>query len=245
MFKTIKSALSAIILAGSIIYGAILAPEVHNHYLRWEVGESVVQVLSMSSNGGGTGFAVKGASGRDYIMTNRHVCEVQANGVIRVKVGNKNPIFRKVIHMDKIHDLCLIEGVPGLAPISIGSDQYKGDFLYVVGHPGLRQLTIAKGEYIGRTNIELLFDVVNRSQCPGRIIELPPLYQILTGREYFCVRSYEALQTNAVIYGGNSGSPVVNRWGNLIGVAFAGSTQEEHDNFIVPLTFVKILLNKF
>jgi S1-C subfamily serine protease len=245
MLKTIKSAIRSISLAVAITYGAIVAPEVHNHYLRYEVGESVVRVLSMHSDGGGTGFAIKGNSGKEYIMTNRHVCEVQSNGVIRVKPPGKKAIYRKVVHMDKIHDLCLIEGIKGLAPISIGSDQLKGDTLYVVGHPGLRQLTVSKGEYIGRDTIELIYDVVKKEHCPGRIVELPPIVQFLMGREYICLRSYESLQTTALIYGGNSGSPVVNKFGNLIGVAFAGNTQQEHDNYIVPLYYVKKLLAKF
>lgn len=246
MFKTtIASAARSIALASTIIYGAFITPELHNHYLRWEVGESVVQVLSMSSDGGGSGFAIKGKSGKEYIMTNRHVCEAQANGVIRVKVGDKRPVFRKVVHMDKVHDLCLIEGVKGLAPLTIGSDQEKGNYMYVVGHPGLRELTTSQGEYIGRTEVELLYDVENREDCPGKIYELNPMQQFFFARDFVCTRSYEALSTSAVIYGGNSGSPTVNKWGNLIGVAFAGSTQQERDNFIVPLRYVKLLLNKF
>ena len=245
MLKSIKSAIKSIALAGTIIFGAILAPEIHNNYLRWEVGESVVRVLSMSSDGGGTGFAIKGKSGKHYIMTNRHVCEVQANGVIRVKVGDEKPIFRKVVYMDSVHDLCLIEGVKGLSPISIGSDLKKGEFLYVVGHPGLRDLTTSHGEYVGRKTIQLIYEVNTRKACPGEIVELPPIYQIFTGREFVCFRSYTSLATNAVIYGGNSGSPAVNRWGNLIGVVFAGNTKQEHDNYIVPLYYVKRILNRF
>lgn len=245
MLKTIKSAFRSIALASTILFGAIIAPEAHNHFLRWRVGESVVQVLSMTSNGGGTGFAVQGASGKNFIMTNRHVCEVQANGVIRVKVGDNEPIIRKVIHMDSIHDLCLIEGVKGLSPINLGSNQEKGDFLFVVGHPGLRQLTTSQGEYIGREIVELEYDVEKREDCPGQVIELPLIYQILMGKEFVCLRPYEALATSAVIYPGNSGSPVVNRWGNLIGVAFAGSTQQERDNYIVPLRYVIAVLKQY
>lgn len=245
MFKTIKSAFRSIALASTIIYGAIIAPEVHNHFLRFRVGESVVQVLSMTSNGGGTGFAVQGASGTNYIMTNRHVCEVQVNGVIRVKVADEKPIFRKVIFMDSIHDLCLVEGVEGLSPVNIGSNQDKGDFLFVVGHPGLRQLTTSQGEYIGRKIVELEYDVIKREDCPGEVMELPLIWQVLLGKEYLCVRQYEALATSAVIYPGNSGSPVVNKFGNLIGVAFAGSNSQERDNFIVPLRYVVAVLNQF
>ncbi len=248
MLKTIKSAIKSIALASTIIFGAILAPELHNHYLRFEVGDSVVQVLHPTKFGGGTGFAVKGKSGKEYIMTNKHVCGVLENGIVRIEVDPKHVYFKKVIYEDTAHDLCLIEGIKGLAPLSIGSDQNKGDYLYVVGHPGLRQLTTSVGEYIGRRTIEMPVDVKSRAQCladGNEVIELPPLYQMFMGIEFLCIRKYEALSTSAVIYGGNSGSPVVNRWGNLIGVAFAGSTQQERDNYLVPLKYVKAVLNKF
>lgn len=244
MLKTIKSALTSITLAVAIVYGAVLAPELHNQYLRYEVGQSVVQVLHPEKNGGGTGFAVKGDSGREYIMTNRHVCEVAINGFVRIKTS-KREFIRKVVYKDTVHDLCLIDGFKDLAPLSIGSDQSVGSILYVVGHPGLRKLTTSSGEYIGRESIELLFDVEKRSQCPGKVIELNALQQFFMGVEFVCLKSYEALATSAVIYGGNSGSPVVDRWGNLIGVAFAGSPEQERDNYIVPLSYVKRLLKHF
>lgn len=246
MLKPIARIARSIALTATIIYGAAITPELHNHYLRYEVGESVVQVLHPDKFGGGTGFAVKAKSGKEYIMTNRHVCEVGVDGMVRIQVaGRKKSMMKKIVYKDTVHDLCLIEGVKGLAPLSIGSDLAKGNFLYVVGHPGLRKLTTSIGEYIGREQVELLFEVETREECPGRIFELNPIQQYFFGKEFVCVREYEALATSAVIYGGNSGSPVVNKWGNLIGVAFAGSTEQERDNYIVPLSYVKLVLNKF
>lgn len=244
MLKTITSLAKSAALTCTIIYGALIAPELHNHYLRYEVGQSVVQVLHPERDGGGTGFAVKAKSGKEFIMTNRHVCEVAVNDTVRIK-GDNISKFSKVVYRDDVHDLCLIEGIKGLDPLSIGSDLDKGDFLYVVGHPGLRQLTTSQGEYIGRKDIELVFDVKTRKECPGRIIELPPLYQIFMQKEFICTKSYESLATSTVIYGGNSGSPAVNRYGNLIGVAFAGNPDQERDNYIIPLRYVKRVLNKF
>jgi S1-C subfamily serine protease len=244
MLKTIKSALTSITLAVAIVYGAVIAPELHNQYLRYEVGDSVVKVMHLDRDSGGTGFAIEGASGTNYIMTNRHVCGVSVGGFVRLKIKNRE-YFRRVIHRDRVHDLCLIEGIESLSPISIGSNQAIGSILYVVGHPGLRKLTTSAGEYIGRESIELPFDVKTREQCPGTVIELNIFQQLFSGRDFICLKSYEALATSAVIYGGNSGSPVVNRWGNLIGVAFAGNTSQERDNYIVPLYYVKSLLKKF
>lgn len=245
MLKTIKSAITSIVLAGTIVFGAIIAPQLHNHYLRWEVGESVVQVLLPDAIGGGTGFAIKGKSGKEYIMTNKHVCGVaDANGNVRIKSGGKF-YTRKVMYRDSVHDLCLIQGIKGLAPITIGSNQNVGEYQYVIGHPGLRDLTTSVGEYIGRTTVQLIIEAATRQQCDGKVYELSPFQQLFMGMEFVCLKSYEALSTSAVIYGGNSGSPVVNVWGNLVGVAFAGSTEQERDNFLVPLRYIKSVLNKF
>jgi len=247
MLKTIKSAIKSTALALTILFGAQIAPQAHNQYLRWEVGESVVRVLTMNSEEhGGTGFAVKGKSGKHYIMTNNHVCSgVEKNGMARVKVGPERPHYRKVVYKDKEHDLCLISGIEGLSPISIGQNQSPGEFLYVVGHPGLRDLTVSKGEYIGRDYIELIEKIKSPKDCTGQLVEAPVLYQLFTGQQYVCLKRFESLSTTAVIYGGNSGSPAVNQWGNLIGVVFAGNTSQEHNNYIVPLQYVKQVLNQF
>jgi S1-C subfamily serine protease len=240
MLKVIKSLFSSLILAGAIIYGAVITPELHNHYLRWNVGESVVKVVSpQTDESGGTGFAVKGASGEDYIMTNRHVCGVGTAGLVKIKFHDGTFLYKRIKHIDKVHDLCLIEGVKGLKPLDIGKDLGVGEFLYVVGHPALRPLTVSSGEYIGREDIELAAEVETREACSGRVLELPPIYRFIYGVEFLCLLKYESMVTTAVIYGGNSGSPVVNRWGQLIGVAFAGNVEQEHNNYI------KLFLNKF
>ena len=248
MLQSIKKVLSAIVLGSAIIYGAIVAPEAHNKYLRWEVGSSTVQVLFADRNGGGTGFMVEGKSGRNYIMTNRHVCGVKnEDGYVRIKHPSlKVDVLRKVVYEATEHDLCLVDATDlKFDPLTIGSDQSRGDTLYVVGHPGLRQLTVSAGEYIGRASVELLFEAETREDCPGKVYEVPAPWNFLLGMDWFCTKDYPALETTTVIYGGNSGSPAVNKWGHVIGVAFAGNTEQEHNNFIVPLRFVKAVLNQF
>lgn len=248
MLQSIKKVLKSVALAGTIMYGAFITPELHNQYLRYKVGQSVVQVLLADRNGGGTGFIVEGKSGTKYIMTNKHVCGVKdADGYVRVKHPSfKKDVSRMVVYEDTIHDLCLVEANGlGLDALTIGADQHKGDTLYVVGHPGLRQLTVSSGEYIGHTSIELLFETDKKEDCPGRIIDIPAPWNMFYGRDWLCTKSYDSLQATTVIYGGNSGSPAVNKWGHIVGVAFAGSTEQEHDTFYVPLKYVKNVLNKF
>lgn len=246
MIKHLKRLLSSVLLAGTILFGAISAPNIHNQYLRYEVGESVVQVLSPNGTSGGTGFAVQGASGEHYIMTNKHVCEVSVNNIVVIKRDGDKPYTSKVVYRDNRHDLCLIEGNSEYSPLTIATfAPDKGDLHYVVGHPGLRQLTTSVGEYIGYFDVRLIDRVSKKSQCIGEIYELDPIQQFFMQAEWICVRSYKSYSSTAVIYGGNSGSPVVNAYGNVIAVAFAGNTQQERNNFLVPLYEIKRVLAKF
>jgi len=241
-FKRLGFAAVAIFMIGNISFNQ---SQLHNSYLRWEVGESVVQVLAPSLRGGGTGFAVRAASGEEFIMTNKHVCEVAVNGWVAVKQDLGEPIFKRVIYKDDKHDLCLVQGDKKFSPLDIGDSPKKGDFHYVVGHPGLRQLSVQQGEYVGYSTVKLLDNVKIRTQCKGQIYELNSMEQFLYGMEFACIRSYVSYATTATTYPGNSGSPVVNKYGNIIGVLFAGSSEEEKDNYLVPVSEVKRVLSKF
>lgn len=244
MLNKFKSLAKAITLVGSILFLSFITPQLHNQYLRYEVGSSVVQVLS-PAGGGGTGFAVEAESGNRYIMTNKHVCDAAQNGWLIIKKDNES-IFKRVIYKDNKHDLCLVEGDKRFDALDIGKSLYKGESMFIVGHPGLRQLTVASGEYIGFDTVELVDEnILNKNQCKGEIYELSPFQALMFGREWVCIRKYLSYATTAVAYGGNSGSPVVNKWGNVIGVLFAGNPRQNTDNFVVPVYEINRVLKKF
>lgn len=246
MLNYVKKLAASVLLAGSVLFIAISAPNIHNHYLRYNVGSSVVQVLS-PAGGGGTGFAIQAASGTNYIATNRHVCESAINGWMVIKQDEGKPMFKRVVYKDSRHDLCLVEGDKRFKPLKLANfEPEKGDFHYVIGHPGLRQLTVSQGEHIGYFNVEMLdLSAREKKQCLGKIIDLNILQQMFMGREWVCVRNFRSYSTTAVVYGGNSGSPVVNKYGSVIGVVFAGDPQQERNNFVVPLHELKRVLAKF
>jgi S1-C subfamily serine protease len=246
MQKHLKKLCLTLSIAALTFTVSFKAPQLHNSYLRWEVGESVVQVVRPSNNfSGGTGFAVKGKSGQEYIMTNKHVCEIAEGGYVAIKKDGAEPVLKRVIYKDTEHDLCLVEGDSRLDAIEVGKHPSKGTNLYVVGHPGLRQLTVSGGEYIGYDIVTLLDEVQSRKDCHGKIVELSPMQQWFYGIEFACLVDYKSYGITAVVYGGNSGSPVVDSFGNVIGVLFAGSTQQERDNYAVPVSEVKRVLSKF
>jgi hypothetical protein len=179
MLKKLKNIGLGIACAILAIYIGVSQNELHNSYLRWEVGQSVVQVLS-PMGGGGTGFAVKSGSGDLFIVTNKHVCEAAVNGWMMIKQDDSSEtIYKKVVYKDGKHDLCLLQGDKRLSPLDLGSHPAKGDFHYVIGHPGLRQLTVSQGEYIGYDNVELIEEVRTRQQCKGKIFELSDFEKIM------------------------------------------------------------------
>jgi S1-C subfamily serine protease len=224
--------------------GNLIAPDLHNTYLRYEVGDSTVQIL-VGPGHGGSGFAVESASGTPYFATNKHVCEGATNGWVTVKSDKGVKVFKKIVYIDNKHDICLVEGDKRFDALELASDPSKGDFHYIVGHPGLRQLTVSKGEYIGNDIVQLLDNVKTREQCQGKVYELNPIQQFFMQREFACIRDYLSYASSAVAYGGNSGSPVVNKYGNVIGILFAGDSQQEHSTFVVPVYELERVLNKF
>ena len=176
MLKKIGNLFKALTIVGSIMFLSFITPQVHNQYLRYEVGTSVVQVLS-PAGGGGSGFAVEAASGNNYIMTNKHVCDAAVGGWVII-AQDKLRLFKRVVYKDNKHDLCLVEGDRRFDALNIGNGLYKGESMYIVGHPGLRALTVAQGEFIGFDTVELLDErVINKKQCNGEIYELSPMEQ--------------------------------------------------------------------
>lgn len=241
--KTLTFSAVSVALAFAI---ALSAPQIHNSYLRSEVGDSVVQVLKVNSRGGGTGFAIQSTSGKDYIATNAHVCALATPaGWMRIKSDRGFESFKKVVYVDKKHDICLIEGDRRLDALDLGSAPKKGEQHWIIGHPGLRQLTLSQGEFVGMDSVQLAKKVNSQAECSGEFIELEGLQAYFFGSRYACIVTFSSYGTTAVAYGGNSGSPVVNKYGNVIGILFAGSTEQERDNHVVPLSELQRVLRLF
>lgn len=242
MKKKLRLSAAIFTLSLFVLFGSFIQPQLHNSYLRYEVGDSVVQVLV--GEGGGTGFAIEGGSGTQYIVTNKHVCEASKNGWVKIKRDDGLSAFKKILYKDKKHDLCLVEGDKRLSPLDMGGRPNKGDYHYIVGHPGLRQLTVSKGEYIGFDNVELALPSKTKESCSGQSFELSEFEQLVYGAKFVCVYNYLSYGSSAIAHGGNSGSPVVNKYGNVIGVLFAGS-QQAGDSYLVPGYEVERVLNNF
>lgn len=159
----------------------------------------------------GSGFLIR----EDGLMvTNAHVVEGAER--IQVKLADGRRFQGKLVGIDNRVDLALvtIEGVKSLPVLSLGdSNRLRvGEFVLALGHPfGLEQ-TVS-------------FGIVSRKGAP------------LTA----AAPGFDFIQTDASVNPGNSGGPLVNMAGEVVGVnsmaARGGSI-----GFAIPVNLVKALL---
>lgn len=224
----------------SCLYVVAATPQMHKDYIRSSVGEHVYRIVQNSeANSGGTGFSVQAPSGKNYILTNAHICDMyKGKSEALVELHDGRLIPRKIIEISQYTDLCLIEGLPGASGgLKLASGVEAGEDIMIVGHPRLMNLTISKGEVIEEAYPQIFNGMIGpdlteeqcASQGKNEVLEVNSMF----GPVKICITTIRALQTNAVSLGGNSGSPVVNFYGNVVGVLFA-SDDDVNWGFIVP-----------
>jgi len=239
--QLVLSVVSVAMIAGSAAYLVVKAPEIHSQYLRYEVGSKVYMIKGKLDGGGGTGFAVKAASGQSYVVTKSHVCEgaleqSEDKSALLVVKDDGSSIRRRIIENSDFTDLCVLEGMPGVEGLSLGSDPSLGESSYVVGHPRLRPLSVSKGEVVGALDVEILAyimpgnpfldsmapQLVKDGKCDLPKNQIVDIAETPIGPVKICLNiTKAATMTTIVIFPGNSGSPMVDMWGNVQGVAFA------------------------
>jgi S1-C subfamily serine protease len=233
----VKKALKNIALIVLLMAITIEAPFAHRRYIRNIAEESTVQIFGQ--DGSGSGSHIKLEDGRIIILTNKHVCKMIGPLMIKAE-GESLPIARKIISISEDHDLCALEALPNHSGISIGSNPVIGDELYTLGHPRGEALNVSKGEYFDDRKIHLGDNVNKDGGCDEGTIKTSESF---FGPVTYCVIERNTNELSSPTYPGNSGSPVVNKYGNLVGVIFAGDNSVENMGFMVPLSYVKEFLN--
>lgn len=165
--------------------------------------------------GGGSGFFV---SADGLIVTNRHVVEdAKADYTVTLEDGTTYPA--RVLDRDPSLDLAILKVEISQAPsLSLGdSDGVRiGETVLAIGNALARfQNTVTKG-IISGTNRHILADGVGGSE-------------LIEG----------AIQTDAAINLGNSGGPLINLKGEVVGVTTAVSGDGQSLGFAIPSNAVK------
>jgi len=195
---------------------------------------SIVKVLNLAGNGGGTGWVAR-SGGKKVIVTNDHVCGVSFGGFVRIEQDNGQPSLKRVLKRNFERDLCLVEGVDAPA-LTISSNPARiDDAVKVLGHPGLRPTAPASGTYTGNGIVQIGFDTNAKGECPPAAEKQGSFFG-----EY-CILAMELGYTTVPIMPGNSGSPITNTDGEVIGVVNSADSTGNQGMF-VPLNYLKEML---
>lgn len=220
---------------------ASVQEQVQDDFINDNVGDKVVEIRDPEGKrGGGTGFFVSTPRGNSFILTNNHVCGLAENNQVMID----GEYFAQVIAHSPDHDLCIISNPLDVEGISLGASSRDGQDIYIVGHPLLEPRAAVKGQISGTMEVDIAIGY--NIPCSGKnlreIIADPNSLAALFGIRSICIRAYEAQAVTANILPGNSGSPVVDHDGKLVGVAFAGRDDGPGRGYIIPLQYIQKFL---
>lgn len=162
--------------------------------------------------GGGSGFIV---SSDGLIVTNKHVVSDE-EAEYSVVMNDGKTYDAKVLDRDPVLDLAVIKiDAKDLPSVELGDSEKIQ----------IGQTVIAIGNALGEFQNSVTRGVVSGL---GRTI-------VAGDRSGFSERLEEVIQTDAAISPGNSGGPLVNLAGQVIGVNSAVSQQGENIGFAIPI----------
>lgn len=171
-----------------------------------EAKNSVVRILSEYSDGyaTGSGFVLKNSKGETLIVTNHHVVEDHPYS-ISVWLNDEETVNASILAYSDQKDLCVLKlayplDKPALALAQKEAEQ--GEAVYAIGFPGAA---------------DYLSDKEAHTSADATITD-----GIVSAVRKATVSSYgtptQLLQINAAINSGNSGGPLLNAKGEVVGI---------------------------
>lgn len=262
--KVLSIVLETVLITLFVASIAGTSPFIYRKMLRSYASQKTVQIElhdeKVGLKGGGTGFYVKADSGKTYIMSNRHICDIESNEFLKIRDSRNKLKDAHVIEISKESDLCLIEPVEKIEGFDIAKSIGNGDTIYYIGHPRLQPITMVSGEAVGYRKISVFAGIVSNKKdelkCTANVdmaiekITVPGLspFQIKLKMKdpnpstlKVCIQTNKALFTTFQIYPGASGSPIIDAFGRLVSVVYAGPGDGGW-GWGVPLTQVKKFL---
>jgi len=173
-------------------------------------------------SGQGSGFILNKDG---LILTNNHVIGNAQPGNISVVLSDKHQYKATVVTVDKGHDLALLKiNAPNLIPATLAgssSDLQVGQKVYAIGNPFGLEGTMTRG----------IISAIRSVRGP----ENNPIEG--------------AIQTDASVNPGNSGGPLLNSRGEVIGIttmiASNGAEQSAGIGFAIPIDTAKTVLDDY
>lgn len=178
---------------------------------------------SVTGSAAGTGIIV---SGDGYILTNKHVIDGASKITVVLDDGTAYE-NAEIAEVDPLNDVAFlkIKDVSGLPAASLGDSKTIS-----VG-----QQVIAIGNALGVYQNSVTSGVISGT---GRTLTASDS----TGSAYETLS--DMIQTDAAINSGNSGGPLVNAAGEVIGINTATSSTAENMGFAIPISSIKGMLKQ-
>ena len=168
--------------------------------------------------GQGSGFVL---DRQGHILTNNHVIDNAQR--VEVTLGDKHKYKATVVGIDKQHDLALLQiAAPNLTPATLAESNglVVGQRVYAIGNPFGLSGTMTRGIISAIRSIRME---------TGTPIE-------------------DAIQTDAAVNPGNSGGPLLNSRGEVIGITTliaSNADQSAGIGFAIPINTAKAVLDDF
>ena len=157
-----------------------------------------ISVTATSGSGTGSGSVIQSDATKSYIITNNHVISnAVSSGTVKVELQNGEKITATIRGRDIAYDLAVLQISKGNLPVMEIGDSSKvviGDLSIAVGSPLGLSGTVTSG----------IISALNRPVTTGNT----------TSTESYI----DAIQTDAAVNPGNSGGPLVNGQGQMVGV---------------------------
>jgi serine protease Do len=169
----------------------------------------------------GTGFSIFADQNGSSIITNKHICAAP-DAYYELTDSRGKTHTATLIRTARGADLCLLHTNDKIPPVRLAqNDARQGDHVNAIGAPyGMLPLFtdgfVSGGKWVDiKEDDELHFEVHFYSE----LVSIP-------------------------VYPGNSGSPVFNDAGKVVGVVFAGLHNADHMTLIVPVSEIHKFLQR-
>jgi serine protease Do len=171
-------------------------------------------------NGGGTGFII---TNDGLILTNKHVAE--AGDTLTALTSEGKSYSAKVVAKDPTNDLAILKiEASGLPVVDLGnSDELQ------VG-----QWAVAVGNALGQLQNTVTVGVISARER-----------QLTVGAGSDQEQLNNLLQTDAAINSGNSGGPLVNLAGQVVGINTAVASNSQGIGFAIPINQAKSAIDSY
>lgn len=202
--------IAAIVLLFSFLFPAsdALLTSAHSH--------SIIQLYSIEKGSGGTGYEIE-YQGREFIITNAHVCELKGEQGTLIAESPYMPkqSVKVLAELSNTSDLCIVEPLKGqLVPLHLADKElHLFETFYTTGYAYLGPLVTV----FGMSRQEMIVEIEGEKRL--------------------------AVLAQAHIVGGDSGSPVFNSRGEVVGTIFAGDRDQL--GLYIPLSTLKEFLNSY